>query len=576
MHEKLVRVEDFLDPDDPILFPRLSEAQLHSFAEGADRITLASGELLFTQDQRNTPFYVVLSGAIDIFDQRPEGRRHFTQCKTGTFIGDIAVFTGEPTIAAGAAAEPTSLLTFSAERLRALVVRSPELGDLILRTMIARRQWLRGHGYGHDRLFGSRWSPDAFAVRELLQRNLVPFTWHPLDSDAESRTLLAGLGVDSADCPVLVRTDCVVRHATIDAVADQLGLRARVDGQTFDVAVLGAGPAGLAAAVYAASEGLSTFVAERFAPGGQAGMSARIENYLGFPTGLSGAELTERATLQARKFGAVISSAHELTGLSEAEAGEPRTLSLADGQEVLARHVVIASGADYRRLPAENADRFEGSGLYYAATHLEALQTAGEDVAVVGGGNSAGQATINLASHARTVHLVARRPLEQTMSSYLIDQISATACVVTWIDCEIQTLHGEHTLEGASIRCGDQTCDLAVTAVFAMLGAAPRTDRLDRLVGLDDRGFIVTGENARSHPAYAEHWRGADRSPLATETTHRDVFAIGDVRSGSTKRVASAVGDGALVVRSIHDSRDSPRTPRNGRPTVNRRRITNN
>src|ERR687892_2848855 len=278
--------------------------------------------------------------------------------------------------------------------------------------MVTRREWLQGRGLGQQRLIGSRWSGEAFAVRELLERNLVPFTWHDLDTDEESRVLLDGLGIGEADCPVLVESDRVIRQATVASVADELGLRAQVDGQEFDVVVLGGGPAGLAAAVYASSEGLNTLVVERFAPGGQAGTSARIENYLGFPTGLSGEELTQRATLQARKFGAVISSAHGGCTVASSKVGGLRHLVLGDGQEVRARCVVLAVGADYRRLPAEGAERFEGLGLYYAATHLEALQTSGEDVVVVGGGNSAGQAVVNLAAYARRIYLVVRRALD--------------------------------------------------------------------------------------------------------------------------------------------------------------------
>src|SRR5215831_6938733 len=331
------RVDDFLDPDDPTLFPRLTEAQIAQLTVTADHWLLAPGEALFEQGQRETPFFVVQAGAVDIFDQRPEGRRYFTQCRAGTFIGDVAVFTGEPTIAAGAA-EPTDVLTITPGDLRSLVARSPELGDLILRTMVARRAWLEGHGYGQARLVGSRWSEDAFAVRELLQRNLVPFSWHALETDPEIRALLGGLGVADEECPVLIQHDRVVRRATAEHVAGQLGLRAQVDGRSFDVVVVGGGPAGLAAAVYTASEGLTTLIADRFAPGGQAAASARIENYLGFPTALSGAELARRATLQARKFGVVISSVHEVSKVSAATPGRLRTLTLTDGQIVYARH----------------------------------------------------------------------------------------------------------------------------------------------------------------------------------------------------------------------------------------------
>jgi thioredoxin reductase (NADPH) len=548
------RVDDFLDPDDPTLFPRLTEAQTGQLAAVADHRLLAPAEVLFEQGQRETPFFVVQAGAVDIFDQRPEGARYFTQCRSGTFIGDIAVFTGEPTIAAGAAAEPTTVLAIAPGALRNLVGRSPDLGDLILRTMVARRAWLEGHGYGQARLAGSRWSEDAFAVRELLHGNLVPFSWHALDSDPDTQALLGGLGVADAECPVLIRHDRVVRRATAERVAGELGLRAHVDGGSFDVVVVGGGPAGLAAAVYTASEGLTTLIADRFAPGGQAGASARIENYLGFPTAVSGAELTRRATLQARKFGVVISSVHEVSHVPSAGPGGARTLTLTDGQAVHARHVVLASGADYRRLDAANAGRFEGSGLYYAATHIEALQVSGEEVVVAGGGNSAGQAAMTLAGSARTVHLVARRPLQQTMSQYLIDRINDTPHIVVRDGYQIEALHGEDRLEGVTIRGGGRKHRLSASAVFAMIGATPRTGWLAGFTGLDDRGFVATGEDARRHPDFASHWRGTDRTPLPLETTQRDVFAAGDVRAGSTNRVAAAVGDGALVARSIHDS----------------------
>jgi thioredoxin reductase (NADPH) len=350
-----------------------------------------------------------------------------------------------------------------------------------------------------------------------------------------------------------VRTHSVLRRPTVTEVADALGLRAQVDGQTFDAVVLGAGPAGLATAVYSSSEGISTLVIERFAPGGQAGTSARIENYLGFPTGLSGEELTQRATLQARKFGAVISSAHGGCRFSVSDSGGLRPLVLPDGQEVHARFVVLATGADYRRLPAEGADDFEGRGLFYAATHLEALQTSGEEIVVVGGGNSAGQAVVNLCSYASRIHLVVRRSLSATMSSYLIDRIEAASNVEVWEGCEVKALHGEEALEGVTVECRDGTEKrLEATGVFAMIGAAPRTEDLADLVGLDDKGFIVTGEDARRHDCFGDHREGTELEPLLLETTRPDVFAVGDVRSGSTKRVAAAVGDGALVVRSLH------------------------
>jgi thioredoxin reductase (NADPH) len=547
-------VEDFLDPDHPTLFPRLTPEQMEYLAEIGTQLTYARGDRVFEHGQRDTPLYVVQSGAIDVIDHAPEGDRYFTQCRPGTFAADISMFTGEPTLAAGYAAEPTSLIAIAPEDLRHVVATAAELGDLLLRTMITRREWLQGRGLGQQKLIGSRQSREAFAVRELLERNLVPFTWHDLATDTDSRVLLEGLGIGDEECPVLVRSEEVIRQATVTSIADELGLRADVDGQSFDVVVLGGGPAGLAAAVYAASEGLSTLVVERFAPGGQAGTSARIENYLGFPTGLTGSELTRRATLQARKFGAVISSVHEATSVSERGGGGLREVGLADGQRVRGRTVVLAPGADYRRLPALNADRFEGLGLYYAATHIEAQQCSAEDVVVVGGGNSAGQAVVKLAGHARQVHVVARRRLELAMSRYLVDQIEAKSNVTVWAGCEVRALEGDEKLEAVVISGAGPDQRVPTSAVFAMIGASPRSEGLVDYVGQDDKGFVVTGEEAQRHPDFSRHWDGTDRAPLMLECTRRGVFAIGDVRRGSTKRVAAAVGDGALVVRSIHAS----------------------
>jgi thioredoxin reductase (NADPH) len=548
-------VEGFLDPDHPTLFPRLTAAQIDQLAEDAETLSLSPGEVLFEQGQRDTPFFVILSGAVDVIDRQPEGDRYFTQCQPGTFAADISMFTGEPTIARGIVAEESSVLAVPPDALRTLVASSTDLGDLLLRTMIARREWLLGEGLGNELLIGKRSSGDAFAIRELLERNLIPFNWRDIDTDEESRALLDRLGIRIEECPVLVRTHSVLRSPTVTQVADELGLRAKVDQRTFDIVVLGAGPAGLASAVYASSEGLATLVIERFAPGGQAGTSDRIENYLGFPTGLSGSDLTQRATLQAWKFGAVISSAHGGCHFSESESDGLRPLVLEDGQQVRARFVVLATGADYRRLPADGAERFEGQGLYYAATHLEAIQASDADVVVVGGGNSAGQAVVNLASHARQIYLVVRRSLTATMSRYLIDRIEAAGNVQVLEGCEVKALHGGDELEAVTVVGGDQgERRLSTKGVYAMIGASPRTEDLDGLVGLDEKGFIVTGEDARGHRTFADHRNGNDRQPLLLETTRPDVFAVGDVRSGSIKRVASAVGDGALVVRSLHEA----------------------
>ena len=286
------------------MFPRLTPSQVEYLGEIGTQLTFARGEMVFEHGQRETPLYVVQSGAVDIIDHAAEGDNYFTQCQEATFIGDLSMFTGEPTLAAGYAAEPTSLLALPPEDVRRVVATAPaELGDLLLRTMVARRDWLMGRGLGQQRLIGTRWSSQAFAVRELLERNLVPFTWHDLTTDEESRALLDGLGIEEAECPVLVRSDDVIRHATVTSVADELGLRAQVDDQEFDVVVLGGGPAGLATAVYASSEGLSTLVVERFAPGGQAGTSGESRTTSAFqpvsPAPISPAERRSRRASSA-------------------------------------------------------------------------------------------------------------------------------------------------------------------------------------------------------------------------------------------------------------------------------------
>src|SRR5919108_15781 len=407
-------VEDFLDPDHPTLFPRLTPEQIEYLAEIGTQLTFARGDIVWKHGQRETPLYVVQTGAIDVIDHAPEGDRYFTQCRPGTFAADISMFTGEPTLAAGYAAEPTSLVALPPEDVRWVVATTAELGDLLLRTMVSRREWLQGRGLGQQRLIGSRWSGDSFAVRELLERNLVPFTWHDLATDADSRILIEGLGIAEDECPVLVRSDSVIRRATVTSVADELGLRAQVDGQSFDVVVLG-------------------------------------------------------------------------------------------------------------------------------------------------GANSAGQAVVKLADHAREVHVVARRPLEAAMSRYLVEQIEARSNVRVWSGCEVRSLEGDERLEAVVISGAGPDRRVETSALFAMIGASPRSEGLVHFVGQDDKGFVVTGEEARRHPDFPRHWSGADRGPLLLECTRPGVFAIGDVRTGSTKRVAAAVGDGALVVRSIHASLASGR-----------------
>ena len=430
----------------------------------------------------------------------------------------------------------------------------PEMAEGILRTMTARREWHEANGYGVLRLIAPRGSRRAFEVRDLLERNLIPTRWYDVDTDDDSAAMLKWLQIPREETPVLVRGTEVLRNPSAAQVARDLGLRAEVDGERFDLVVLGGGPAGLAAAVYGGSEGLRTLVTEAWAPGGQAGTSTRIENYIGFPTGISGTELTRKATLQARRFDAVLSSFHRAVELARGPEGLVR-VDLDDGQHALARTVVVATGARWRRLDAANVDRFTGAGVYHAAMASDAERCRDEDVIVVGGGNSAGQAAAHLSRTARSVRVVIRGDgLAATMSRYLLDRLEARPNVEIRTRTEVSAVHGNGSLESADLRDRDNgdVERVDISAVFVMIGADPCTEAVHMMLGLDDAGYIRCGENAADCEG-PHRWRPTDRQPLLLETVWPGVFAAGDVRAGATKRVAGAVGDGALAVRFAHE-----------------------
>ncbi len=476
------------------------------------------------------------------------------QADSRTFIGDIAVFTGEPTISACVAVDVTEVIEFDRASLREMLGRWPEFGELVFRTLMARRAWDEAEGHGVMRLIAPRGSRRAFEVRDLLERNLLPVRWYDVDTDEESGALLDWLDIPRSETPVLVHAAQVMRNPSAAQVARSLGLRADVDGERFDLVVLGAGPAGLAAAVYGGSEGLRTLVAEAWAPGGQAGTSTRIENYLGFPVGISGTELTRKATLQARRFDAVLSSFHRAVELADGPEGLVR-VDLDDGQHVLARTVVMATGARWRELEAEGIDRFRGAGVYHAAMATDAERARGEDVIVVGGGNSAGQAAMHLASRARSVRVVVRgKALKSTMSRYLVDRIERSKTIEVMTETELTAVRGTATVETVSLRDrrDGQVQDVACTAVFVMIGADPCTEAVTGMLALDSSGFLLCGDGAANCAGHLR-WPLADREPHLLETVRPGVFAAGDVRAGATNRVAGAVGDGALVVRFAHD-----------------------
>lgn len=551
---QVVRSERFPDLADQVLFPRLSDAKLHWLAKRGRRRRFEPGDVLYEHAMRDAPFYVIERGLVEFVDRKPGKDVYVAQADSRTYIGDIAAFTGEPTISACVAVEPTDVIAFDRAGLRDMVARWPEFGEQVFATLLARRRWHEAEGHGIMRLIAPRGSRRAFEVRDLLERNLLPVRWYDVDTDADSAALLEWLEIPRSETPVLVHATEVMRNPSAAQVARSLRLRAEVDAERFDLVVLGAGPAGLAAAVYGGSEGLRTLVAEAWAPGGQAGTSTRIENYLGFPTGIRGADLTRAATLQARRFDAVLSSFHRAVELADGPDGLLR-VDLDDGQHVVARSVVVATGARWRELQAEGVDRFRGAGVYHAAMPTDAERCRDEDVIVVGGGNSAGQAAVHLATKARSVRVVVRgSSLKSTMSNYLVDRIKRSPRIEVMTESEVVAVHGSATVESVTVidRRDGSTQEVPATAVFVMIGADPCTEAVTGMLPVDDAGYILCGAGAANHDGHLR-WGVADREPHLLETTRPGVFAAGDVRAGAANRVAGAVGDGTMVVRFVHE-----------------------
>ncbi|MEM8782744.1 MAG: FAD-dependent oxidoreductase [Planctomycetota bacterium] len=555
-HYTVSRHPNLVDPTHPRLHPKLTEDQLCEVAQYAACQRFEPGQLLFKQGQRHAPFVVLRQGKVNVYDkQTPHHRVLIAHCIAGRFIGDLSMFTGEPTIAMCEAAQECEAYVLTQAQLRQLITEHAAVGEIILKCLMDRREWLRGEKLGHVKVVGSRYDRDAFKLRDFLSRNGILHHFLELEAQSEqTKEMLAYFDVTEDQCPVLIHSAGVEREPTIDHVAKQLGLCPELhEDKLWDVAIVGGGPGGLGAAVYAASEGLSTLVLEGQSPGGQAGQSSRIENYLGFPTGLSGLDLAQRAVLQAKKFGALLVNPRSAVQLRDTK--EEKTLTLDDGTTVRAKAVVLACGADYRKLDS-CADRFDGKGVYYGASHTEAERCNGETAIVVGGGNSAGQAAVNLAKHADLVKLIIRRAdLSATMSDYLIKRIAATPNIELLPFREIRDCHGDQKLDGVTL-CDSRTkesCEqVHACAVFVMIGADPRTDWLRGCVGLDPKCFVLTGQAAEAHPDFAEHWGGTDRKPGHLETTRPGIFAVGDVRHGAINRVAAAIGEGGMAVTFVH------------------------
>jgi thioredoxin reductase (NADPH) len=491
----------------------------------------------------------VLDGEVDIIRRSLDRETVIARDRAGNFLGELNLLTGERPYLTARATVPGRVLQIDHSQFRRLLASDAELSALILDAFMARRGALQ-HADGRSlRIVGSRLSPETHRLREFARRNRLPHSWTDLDEVEDSSVLLADLGVGLADTPVVVTPTQVMRRPTPLQLAEHLGVAYRpTPGQTYDLAVVGAGPAGLAAAVYGASEGLSTVVLDELAAGGQAGASSRIENYLGFPSGIAGDELTSRAAVQAQKFGARLNSP---CPVSELRVHPDRNvLVVADGLELVAHAVLIATGARYRKLPLPRWEDFEGAGIYYAATEIESRVCAGSPVVVLGGGNSAGQAALFLAEHSSVTIVIRGGDLGRDMSAYLVERILADPRIDVRTSTVIDALEGDDHLTAVMVRPvdGGDARRLVCRALICFIGAEPATAWLPPEVALDDHGFVVTDRDLLR----SDLERFAERPPLPFESSVPGVFAAGDARHGSIKRVAGAVGEGASAVRSIH------------------------
>jgi thioredoxin reductase (NADPH) len=542
-----------LDPQTQA-FPKLTAEQIDRIRPYGKVRAVSAGEILFEVGNEHMPMFVLLSGKLEVVQPTCSGERALVTHEPGGFSGEINMISGRRSLARGRVTEPGEFLEVSQENLRSLIAKDADLSEIFMRAYILRRLMLIKNGFGDVVVLGSKHCGGTLRLREFLSRNGHPYTYVDLDTDSHAQEILDRFNVTAKEIPVLIcRGTKVLRNPRPQEVADCLGLNNPVDeSQVRDVIVIGGGPSGLAAAVYAASEGLNVLVIETNAPGGQAGSSSKIENYLGFPTGISGMELATRAINQAQKFGAEMLVAHDVVRLHCDR--RPYQIELDNGQKLTTRTVVIASGAQYNKPDIPNRARFEGTGVYYSATNMEAPMCEKEEIIVVGGGNSAGQAVVYLSDYAKHVHMLVRSgQLSETMSRYLIERIESNPRVTVHYNSEIVGLDGDWHLEKVQWRdkiTGEgRTC--LIRHVFLMTGAVPGTKWLEDCLALDDKGFIITGPELEDESGHGSKWKGA-RAPYLLETSLPGVFAAGDVRSGNVKRVASAVGEGSISVHLVH------------------------
>jgi thioredoxin reductase (NADPH) len=535
------------------IFPKLTPAQIDRITAYGRTRSVQPGEVLIEQGDTSVPFFVVITGEVEIV--RPFGAYEtlVTVHGYGEFTGEVNMLSGRRSFFRARATKPGKVIELNHQQILGLVQTDAELSDILMRAFILRRVELIAAGVGDIVLIGSTHSAGTLRIKEFLMRNGHPYSYIDLERDPDVQNLLDSFKVSASEIPVLIcRGQLVLRSPSNRQIADCLGFNESIDQtQVRDLIVIGAGPSGLAAAVYGASEGLDVLVLETSSPGGQAGSSSRIENYLGFPTGISGQDLAARAYLQAQKFGARMLIAKATRLICDRK---PYIIELENGSRISTRTIVIATGAQYRKLPLENLLRFEGAGVYYGATFVEAQLCGGEEVIVVGGGNSAGQAAVFLAETTKHVYMLVRSSgLAATMSRYLIRRIENSPTITLRPQTEIVAVEGDNHLDSVSWRNSQtgQTEKHKISHIFIMTGADPNTRWLDGCIALDDKGFIKTGPDLSPENLSAAGWP-LTRQPYLLETSLPGIFAVGDVRGGSIKRVASAVGEGSIAISFVH------------------------
>lgn len=537
---------------DPALFPLLSEEQIELLRPFAQEEATFNGDLLIQEGAREFDFFVVLEGSVGIYDIAGDGDLIVEHAES-EFVGDTDMLSTRAAVIRAQVVRPGRVLRVPFASLKEIVACYSELSDIILGAFLLRRTRLLGMSGHGVKIIGSRYSSDTFRIREFFERNHVPYNWLDLERDAAAAELLAQFAIRPDETPILIyQNRQIYRNPSTEQIAQCTGVAVQHEQALYDLLVVGAGPAGLAASVYGASEGLKVMTLDSVGPGGQAGTSSKIENYLGFPTGISGGELASRAYTQAQKFGCTISIPQRAEQLNC--QGTHLEVTLAGGTVLQARSLVIATGARYRKLDVPGMEAYEGNGIYYGATLMEAQTCGGQDAVLVGGGNSAGQGAVFLAKHARHVHLLIRgKDLSHSMSRYLIDRIEADPNITLHAETEVHALAGDGHLERITCRnraTGDLR-DVETQNLFVFIGADPCTDWLSGCVALDGKGFVLTGNDLTTADLARAEW-SLDRRPSMLETSLPGVFAVGDVRSGSTKRVASGVGEGSMAVSYVH------------------------